>query len=132
MAKKKRLRVFRKRLMRGAGMKRLKVWKSSEWLGHAKNEFDDYKRTGDKLKLAQAGENLWSAFGLKMDERFGRKFFGYMDLEDVIVSSGDRELSDIARDAYWLHVFFYRGWTEDVRIEEGKWHNVFNWLKGRK
>ena len=130
MSKRKRLSVFRKRLIRGVSMKRLQVWKSAEWADRAKAEFDEYKKTGDMLKLAQSGEKLWNAFSLRMDERFGMKFFSYMQMRDAVEASGDKELLAIAEAAYWMHVFFYRGYTDDVRQEEGKWHNVHRWLKG--
>jgi hypothetical protein len=129
MAKRKRLSASRKRLLRGVGTKRLKVWKSAEWADRAKAEFDEYKKTGDMLKLAQSGEKIWNAFSLRMDERFGRKFFGFLKLQDAIIASGDDELLRVAKDAYWMHVFFYRGYTDDVRMEEGNWLNVYKWLK---
>jgi len=100
MSKRKRLSVFRKRLIRGVSMKRLQVWKSAEWADRAKAEFDEYKKTGDMLKLAQSGEKLWNAFSLRMDERFGMKFFSYMQMRDAVEASGDKELLAIAEAAY--------------------------------
>jgi hypothetical protein len=104
-----------------------KNWKSRTWYKMAVNEFGKYKKTKNPEKLAEAGEKLYNALTLLLDERTGKKLknFRLIKKEAMI----DPLLKNIFEDAYWLHVFFYRGFTEDITTEEEKFRNVSKKLK---
>jgi hypothetical protein len=104
-----------------------KRWSAKKWLNESISEYNTYKKTGKGIKLAQAGEKLWNVFTLYLDKKYGKEFTKYKDIKDI--SEKDPEAKKIFDDAYWLHIFFYRGYTDDPRIEEGKFIKARDRLK---
>lgn len=125
--------VKRSRLKRGSKVwkKKLKIWKPEVWLRKSKAEFDAYRKTKDLKKLAQSGEKLWNAFGLYLDGKFKKEFVGIGSMKRAVEGTGDEELINRFRDSYHLHTFFYRGYTDDISIEEGEFKRAYNYLKKR-
>ena len=102
-------------------------WESKKWLDEATTEFREYENTKKGIKLAHAGEKLWNAFILYLDGS-RKERTSYKDIKDV--SMKDPFAKNIFNDAYWLHIFYYRGYSDDLRIEEEKFRNVRDKLKG--
>lgn len=92
------------------------------FLKKAEHEFKRYKRTGDDQYLAQAGEKLWNVFNLFVQEKSGRKITNYGALKKAITELYSKGKSNTLlitfKNAYDLHIFFYRGWTEDIKDVE--------------
>lgn len=107
-----------------------KVWSSRFWLRESKKEFDNYKKTKNPEKLAQAGEKLWNSLGHYLDEKTGKRLTSFSDIRKEALR--DKEIRKFFDDAYWLHIFFYRGYTEDINIEEKKFRRVSGWLSRKK
>lgn len=104
-----------------------KDWKAKQWFQASKKEYDKYKKNKKPLMLAQAGEKLWNSFGLYLDEKSGKNLIRFKDV--VKEAMKDKTAKKIFDDAYWMHIFFYRGYTEDIEIEEGKYKKAFNRMK---
>jgi hypothetical protein len=108
-------------------MEKLKKWSAGKWFKESVSEYNKYKKTGKGIKLAQAGEKMWNTFTLYLDKKNGKELTKYKDIKDV--SMKDPFAKKIFDDAYWLHIFFYRGYSDDLRIEEEKFRNVRDKLK---
>ncbi|RLG45319.1 MAG: hypothetical protein DRN81_02010 [Thermoproteota archaeon] len=106
-----------------------KVWTSKGWFNESKKEFNEYKKSKNPRKLAQAGEKLWNSLSLYIDEKTGKRMINFSEIRKE--AHKDPEIRKFFDDAYWLHIFFYRGFTEDIGIEEGKFKRVSTWL-GKK
>ena len=105
----------------------IKTWNSKLWIKESKKEFGKYKESNDATSLAQAGEKLYNALTLHLDEKTGKKLIKYSDIKKEAMK--DNKIRKIFDDAYWLHVFFYRGFTEDIKNEEDKYKRVYKFLK---
>lgn len=105
----------------------IKTWNSKLWIKEARKEFGKYKESNDATCLAQAGEKLYNALTLHLDEKTKKRLIKYSDIKKEAMK--DKETKKIFEDAYWLHVFFYRGFTEDIKNEESKYKRVYKYLK---
>jgi hypothetical protein len=108
-------------------MDKKKKWSAGKWLKESISEFNKYKKTGKGIKLAQAGEKLWNSYTLYLDKKHGKELTSYKDIRDISIK--DPFTKKIFDDVYWLHIFFYRGYTDDLRIEEGKFKSARDNLK---
>lgn len=104
-----------------------KSWKPETWYNASMKEYAKYKKTKDLETFAQAGEKLYNSITLLLDERTGKKLRNYKQIKAAAMQ--DPFIKKIFEDAYWLHVFFYRGFTEDISQEEEKFKNVRDKLK---
>jgi hypothetical protein len=104
-----------------------KSWKSLTWLKDSKKEFDRYKKKKNPEELAQAGEKLYNSMTLYLDEKLGIRLKNYKQIKEAAAS--DKDIKKIFDDAYWLHVFFYRGYTDDISNEEDKFKRVYKFLE---
>jgi len=111
--------------------KKLKMWNPTALLMKSKADYDGYKKTGDSQKIAEAGEKIWNAFILYVSGLAGRRLVSFHAIENRINKIGDGQLLDVFGDAYHMHAFFHAGWTEDITMEEEKWNDVYNYLKGK-
>lgn len=107
-----------------------KGWKTYRaFLNKSKTEFDTYTRTGDVKKLAQAGEKLWNAFNLFVQKKSGKKIRSYSQLKkevsEIYTQSGSELLLRTFKKCYDLHIFFYRGYTEDVKDIENDYLEAY-------
>jgi len=85
------------------------------FLGAADKEYGKYEKTKNEDFLAEAGEKLWNAFQMLMETLSGKKIRSYGDLKKVLVDyTNDDVVIETQQKVYRLHVFFYRGWTEDI------------------
>lgn len=88
------------------------------FLKKSEAEYNKYKTTKDDVYLAQAGEKLWNIFNMYVQEKVGRKITNYGALKkavsELFASGGTNNLLTTFKNTYDLHVFFYRGWTEDI------------------
>jgi len=93
-----------------------------KFMTQAWKEFSKYKKTKDTTYLAQAGEKLWNCFNMIVERIVKHKIEKFADLKDAVFDIqkkfNDRMVYLIFMDLYDLHKFFYRGWTEDISIEE--------------
>jgi hypothetical protein len=131
----KRSRLKRKGSVTGKGrLVRVHGWESHKpFVAKSQEHFARYKRTGDTEEFGQAGEKLWNAFNLLVQQRLGRKVEDFGELRKGVAElrkdSGNRIYVDVFEDAYDLHKFFYRGWTEDMGYEEEKYKRVLEGIK---
>lgn len=105
----------------------IKIWKPETWLKASGKEYAKYKRTKDLEHFAQAGEKLYNSMTLLLDERTGKRLRNYRQIKEA--ATKDPFVKKIFDDAYWLHVFFYRGFTEDIKTEEDKFKRVYKLMK---
>ena len=91
----------------------------------AKEEFKKYERTKQIIFLAQASEKLWNAFNLLIESKLSRRIRSFKDLRngvsELYAKTGLKLWINTFENAYSLHKFFYRGWTD----EEGEVKNLF-------
>jgi hypothetical protein len=103
------------------------------FLMKSRAEYRRYKKTGDEDYLAQAGEKLWNVMSLLVQERAGKKITSYGDMQKEVArlySTGATSTLLITfKNAYDLHKFFYRGWTDDIREIEGLYEETLNGLR---
>ena len=96
-------------------------------------EFRRYKQTGDSDYLAQAGEKLWNVMSLFVQERAGKKITSFGGMRDAVAklyaAGATDTLLTTFRNAYDLHKFFYRGWTDDIHEVEGLYVETLEGLK---
>jgi hypothetical protein len=101
-----------------------KTWTPIIWLTEADKEFRNYKKTDKGEKLAEAGEKLYNSLVSLLEERTGKKLNNYHKIKEA--ATKDPFAKKIFDDAYWLHIFFHRRFTEDITTEEEKFANVMN------
>jgi hypothetical protein len=104
-----------------------KIWTADKWYKESMEEFRIYKKTGKTIKLAQAGEKMWNSFTLYLDKKYNKELTSYREIKKAV--DKDPEMKKIFDDAYWLHIFFYRGYTDYPPIEEEKFMNVSKKLR---
>jgi hypothetical protein len=96
-------------------------------------EFKRYESTGDDQYLAQAGEKLWNVFNLYVQKKIGRKVTNYGAMKKAVAElysqGGSNLLLTTFKNAYDLHIFFYRGWTEDINEIVELYHETRNGMK---
>lgn len=108
------------RIRKSGRLKPMRGWKGIHgFLDKSRREFAEYKRTGDIEVLAQSGEKVWNAFGLMIGRKIGRRIKNYGDLRGAVSElahrTGNPKVESTFHKAYSLHIFFYGGWTEDVK-----------------
>jgi len=95
------------------------------FLKESEREYHKYKRTKNITIFAQAGEKLWCAFNILLEEISHKKIQNFKTVKNVVkeiaINNDDSIVLQLFNDLYALHVFFYRGWTEDITIEEDKY-----------
>jgi hypothetical protein len=105
----------------------------SQFLRLSKKEFEEYVKTNDINRLAQAGEKLWNAFSMLVEMIVGRKISRFKELKDAVFDIYkerlDRTVLIAFENAYSLHRFFYKGWTEDIGIEEEQYKLVYDLIE---
>lgn len=99
------------------------VWNYRKWISQSIVEYNKYKKTNELENLAQAGEKVWNAFNIIIQNKVKRKIRSYGEMKIVVgklfQETGSELLLTVKKDAYDLHVFFYQGWTDDpTEIEE--------------
>jgi len=103
------------------------------FLSKSQAEYRGYKRTGDSDTLAQAGEKLWNVMSLLVQEKAGRKITSYGELQkavsDLYGAGATSTLLITFKNAYDLHKFFYRGWTENIKEIEELYAETYNGLR---
>lgn len=91
-------------------------------------EYQKFKGTGDDNHLAQAGEKLWNAFGMIVEKIVKKKVKKFRELKNAVFEIYSQYMDSSVlltfENAYDLHKFFYRGWTEDISIEEEQYKLV--------
>lgn len=92
------------------------------FLRKAEQEFRRYKKTNDDQYLAQAGEKLWNVFNIFVQEKVGYKITNYGAMKKAVTELYGKAKSNTLLitfdNAYQLHIFFYRGWTDDINDVE--------------
>ena len=105
----------------------------SKFIRLSKEEYEEFKKTGDSVHFAQAGEKLWNALNMIVEKIVKKKITKFRELKDAIFTIykeyGDRTILLIFENAYDLHKFFYRGWTEDITIEEEQYKLVYDMIE---
>ena len=77
-------------------------------LARASEEINKFDRTKNPIHLEQAGEKIWMAFTLLVQQKFKRKIESFKELKKLVLTTGDQFLLDIFNDAYFLHRFFIK------------------------
>jgi hypothetical protein len=105
----------------------------SQFLHLSSKEFEEYTKTNDINHLAQAGEKLWNVFSMLVEKIIGKKISRFKELKEAVFSIYRERLDRIVltafENAYDLHKFFYRGWTEDITIEEEQYKFVYDLIE---
>jgi hypothetical protein len=133
MARKSRLARAKK--VRGSmRLKKLSGWSGySSFLDKSRSQLASYKKSGDVESLAQSGEKLWNAFNLLVQKKVGYPVRNYSAFQKAVSELYQRTGSDLllrsASKAYNLHVFFYRGYTENVAVVENDNCEVYEGMK---
>jgi hypothetical protein len=105
----------------------------SKFLHLSRKEFEEYTKTNDINHLAQAGEKLWNAFSMLVEKIIGKKISRFKELKeavfDIYKERLDKTILITFENAYDLHRFFYKGWTEDITIEEEQYKLVYDLIE---
>jgi len=94
-------------------------------LEEAKNELEEYKRTGYIIYLQQACNKLFSALENQLMLKYNKKTSRYKELQMVIGKNHDDQ--HLLRDARHLHIFFYKG---DLDMSKEDAESEFNRIYG--
>lgn len=100
-----------------------KMSRVKEFMALANKEYNVWKKSKDINRLAEAGEKLWNAFNMLVQDKWGKPIHNYGTLKkavsDLYAKGKSNTILTTFDNAYKLHVFFYRGWTEDdAEIDE--------------
>jgi hypothetical protein len=115
-------------------MKRLSGWKAyGVFLEKSRSQLAEYKKNGDAESLAQSGEKLWNAFNLLVQKKVGYPVRSYPAFRRAVSELYQRTGSDLllrsSGKAYALHVFFYRGYTENEAEVENDNREVYESMR---
>jgi hypothetical protein len=109
-------------------MNRLKEF----WIG-SQREFKRFESTKSDEALAQAGEKLWNVFNIWVQEEVGypvRNFGVLKKAVSELYSVGKTDtLLTTFKNAYDLHKYFYRGWSDDPNEVVETYNETVNGLK---
>jgi hypothetical protein len=96
-------------------------------------EFKRFESTNSDEALAQAGEKLWNVFNMWVQDEVGYPVRNYGVLKKAVSELYAKGKSDILlttfKNAYDLHKYFYRGWTDDVSEVVELYNETTNGLK---
>jgi hypothetical protein len=114
--------------------RRLSGWSEyGNFLTKSRSELAAYKKTGDTESLAQSGEKLWNAFNLMVQKKVGRPVRSYgafrKAVSELYQKTGSNLLLRSSEQAFNLHVFFYRGYTEDESEVENNNREVYESMR---
>jgi hypothetical protein len=102
------------------------------WVG-SQREFKRFESTQSDEALAQAGEKLWNVFNMWVQQEVGHPVRNFGSLKKAVSELYSKGKSDVIlttfKNAYDLHKYFYRGWTEDVNEIVELYHETSNGLK---
>ena len=88
------------------------------FLRASEKEYEKYRATKQEENIAQAGEKLWNSFNMLIEHISGKKIRSFKQVQkesqNLDTKHSDRIFTDAFENAYKLHIFFYRGWTEDI------------------
>ena len=100
------------------------------YIQKAKEEFKKYISTKQDVYLAQAGEKLWNAYNILVEIKLKKKIRSFRDMRNGVsqlyAKTGLKLWIDTFEDAYTLHRFFYRGWTDDEDEIVKLFENTYN------
>jgi hypothetical protein len=131
----RKARLARAEKVRGSmRLKKFSGWSGyGDFLAKSRSQLAAYKKSGDVESLAQSGEKLWNAFNLLVQKKVGRPVRNFAAFKQAVSELYQKTGSDLllrsSTKAYNLHVFFYRGYTEDVAAVENDNREVYESMR---